>query len=196
LKNNVVKFEPSLPEKIEAVQGLEFGNVVKIVFHFKEQTWGDFGFIHAFNEPIPTWWSDSRGAILTGWAGGPKADALRKHSRPQLETLGLNILRKILFPHVSPASLRRQLLASHYWNWAGDPHIRGAYSYIPVNGLNLPKLLAAPVAETLFFAGEATVSDAQTGTVFGALETGVRAACEILKAQAMTVAENQIWDLC
>jgi hypothetical protein len=99
LKRNVVKFEPSLPEKIEAVQGLEFGNVVKIVFHFKEQTWGDFGFIHAFNEPIPTWWSDSRGAILTGWAGGPKADALRKHSRPQLETLGLNILRKILFPH-------------------------------------------------------------------------------------------------
>jgi hypothetical protein len=31
----------------------------------------------------------------------------------------------------------------------------------------LPKLLAAPVAETLFFAGEATVTDAQVGTVLG-----------------------------
>jgi monoamine oxidase len=36
------------------------------------------------------------------------------------------------------------------------------------------------VAETLFFAGEATVADAQMGTVFGALESGLRAAREIL----------------
>ena len=181
LKSKVVKFEPSLPEKIEAVRGLEFGNVVKIIFQFKERTWEDFGFVHAFNEPIPTWWSDSRGPILTGWAGGPKADALRKHSRTDMEALGLNILRKILFGKASPAALRKQFVASHYHNWAGDPHIRGAYSYIPVNGLDLPKLLGAPVAETLFFAGEATVTDAQTGTVFGALDTGVRAAREILK---------------
>jgi monoamine oxidase len=182
LKSNVVKFTPSLPDKIEAVQGLEFGNVVKIIFHFKERTWDDFGFIHAFDEQIPTWWSDSRGPILTGWAGGPKADALHKHSRAYLEALGLKILRKILFANTSPVSLRRQLVASHYRNWAIDPHIRGAYSYLPVNGLDLPKLLAAPVADTLFFAGEATVSDAQTGTVFGALQSGQRAAREILKS--------------
>ena len=49
-----------------------------------------------------------------------------------------------------------------------------------MNGLDLPKLLAEPVAGTLFFAGEATVKDAQTGTVFGALESGMRAAQEIL----------------
>ncbi len=78
LKSNIIKFEPSLPEKIEAVRGMEFGNVVRIIFHFKERTWDDFGFIHAFGEPIPTWWSDSRGPILTGWAGGPRADALRR----------------------------------------------------------------------------------------------------------------------
>jgi monoamine oxidase len=183
LKNNVVKFEPSLPEKNEAVQGLEFGNVIKIIFHFKERTWDDFGFIQSFDEPIPTWWSDSRSPILTGWAGGPKANALQKYSRSQVESLGFNILRKVLFPGASPQSLRRQLIASHYWNWADDPHIRGAYSYIPVNGLGLPKLLAAPIAETLFFAGEATVADAQTGTVFGALETGLRAAREILSSE-------------
>ena len=182
LKSNVVKFEPSLPGKIEAVQGLEFGNVVKIIFHFKERTWDDFGFIHVFDERIPTWWSDSRGPILIGWAGGPKADALRKHSKAYIETLGLKILRKILFTKASPASLRRQFVASHYQNWAADPYVRGAYSYIPVNGVDLPKLLAAPVADTLFFAGEATVSDAQTGTVFGALQSGLRAAREILKS--------------
>ena len=106
----------------------------------------------------------------------------RSHSKAYLEALGLKILRKILFAKTSPASLRHQLVASHYCNWAADPLIRGAYSYLPVNGLDLPKLLAAPVADTLFFAGEATVSDAQTGTVFGALQSGLRVAREILQS--------------
>jgi monoamine oxidase len=34
---------------------------------------------------------------------------------------------------------------------------------------------------TLFFAGEATAMDGQMGTVFGALESGLRAAKEILR---------------
>ena len=181
LKTNKMKFEPSLPEKIEAIQGLEVGNVVRIVFHFKESFWEDFGFIHAFDEAIPTWWSDQRGPILTGWTGGPKADALLKLSRKKLEKTALEILRKIIFGGASVAALRKRLVAIHFYNWADDEEIRGAYSYIPVNGLDLPKVLAAPVADTLFFAGEATVFDAQTGTVFGALESGLRAAKEVLK---------------
>jgi monoamine oxidase len=180
LKTNEVKFEPSLPHKIEAANGMEFGNVVKIIFHFSESSWDNFGLIHAFAEPIPTWWSDARGPILTGWAGGPKADALLKLSRKKLETMGLEILGKIIFDGATVASLRKRLAAIHYFNWADDPEIHGAYSYIPVNGLDMPKALAAPVAETLFFAGEATVADAQTGTVFGALETGLCAAKEAL----------------
>jgi monoamine oxidase len=181
LKTNKMKFEPSLPEKIEAIQGLEVGNVVRIVFHFKESFWEDFGFIHAFDEAIPTWWSNQRGPILTGWTGGPKADALLKLSRKKLEKTALEILGKIIFGGASVAALRKRLVAIHFYNWADDEEIRGAYSYIPVNGLDLPKVLAAPVADTLFFAGEATVFDAQTGTVFGALESGLRAAKEVLK---------------
>lgn len=180
LKSNEVKFEPALPEKNEAAKCLEWGNVVKIIFYFKEFFWGDFGFLLAFDETIPTWWGDTRGPILTGWAGGPIADKLLKYSKAELETMGLKILRKVLFGNEPLASLRKKLVATHYFNWANDPQIRGAYSYIPVNGLNLPNLLAAPVADTLFFAGEATVADVQTGTVFGALESGLRAAREIL----------------
>lgn len=180
LKAGNVIFEPSLPEKIEAANGLEFGNVVKIIFHFKESSWHDFGFIHVPGAPIPTWWNDSRGPIVTGWAGGTHADKLLKFSADRLGLTGLEILSKILFGGTPVSELRPRLLAVHYHNWARDPEIRGAYSYIPVNGLDLPKLLAAPVAGTLFFAGEATVKDAQTGTVFGALETGQRAAKEIL----------------
>ncbi|HEX4262800.1 MAG TPA: NAD(P)/FAD-dependent oxidoreductase [Verrucomicrobiae bacterium] len=179
-KAREVLFEPALAKKQEAADNLQFGNVLKVTLVFRKQWWpkADFGFIQAPEERIPTWWSDPRGPVLTGWAGGPKADALLTQSPAQLETLALGILRKIF----GAASLRKQLVSSHSYNWANDPHIRGAYSYIPVNGLELPKMLGAPIESTLFFAGEATVTDAQMGTVFGALESGLRAAREILKA--------------
>lgn len=179
-KADSVKVEPPLTEKVEAIRELEFANVVKVVFAFREKWWpkSTRGFVHAFDELLPTWWDDPRGPVLIGWAGGPKADMLKKATPAELEKLGLETLSKIFSTPV--ANLRAQLLSCYYHNWVADPEIRGAYSYIPVNGLDLPKLLAAPVQETLFFAGEATVVDAQTGTVFGALETGLRAAREIL----------------
>lgn len=172
-----VIFEPALTEKQGAADGLHFGNVTKVTLVFRERWWpeADFGFIHAPEEVIPTWWSDPRGPVLTGWAGGPKADALAMHSPARLEALAISILEKIF----GTGSLQKQLAASHSYNWANDPQIRGAYSYIPVNGIDLPKVLGAAIENTLFFAGEATVTDGQMGTVFGALESGLRAAREI-----------------
>src|SRR5581483_10139729 len=113
-----------------------------------------------------------------GWAGGPKADALIKCFPQQIEAMGLEILGRIFPEHA--ARMKATFVSSHYWNWADDPNIRGAYSYIPVDGLDLPRRLAEPVEDTLFFAGEATVTDAQTGTVFGALHSGLRVARELL----------------
>jgi monoamine oxidase len=179
LKTGQVTFAPPLPaNKVDAIGKMQFGNVIKIIFQFRDTFWDGRGFLHAFDEPIPTWWGDQRGPVIVGWAGGSKAEALLNCSSAQLETLGLDILAKMFAQ--SPARLRDQLVAFHFWNWAQDPDIGGAYSYIPVNGLDLPMTLAQPVDDTLFFAGEAIVADAQTGTVFGALESGQRAAREIL----------------
>jgi monoamine oxidase len=71
------------------------------------------------------------------------------------------------------------LIEFHHHNWKSDPFANGAYSYLPVNGLDLPKALGTPIADILFFAGEATALDYQLGTVHGALESGLRAAHEI-----------------
>ncbi|HEX9048690.1 MAG TPA: NAD(P)/FAD-dependent oxidoreductase [Verrucomicrobiae bacterium] len=178
LKRGDVRFDPPLVSHELAIRGMECGNVVKIMLFFDPPFWDDFGFIHSFAEPIPTWWSDPLKPMLTGWAGGPKAEALLNRSHAQMEALALEVLARI-FPDKA-AALPQHFKRSYYWNWADDPFIRGAYSYIPVRGLALPKLLAEPVVDTIFFAGEATVADAQTGTVFGALATGLRAARECL----------------
>ena len=53
---------------------------------------------------------------------------------------------------------------------------------VAVGGSDARAKLAASVGGTLFFAGEATSSDGQGGTVNGALVTGERAAAEAAAA--------------
>ena len=66
--------------------------------------------------------------------------------------------------------------ALYFHDWHSDRHFRGAYSYTGVNALPAHQTLAAPVEETLFFAGEATETKGHSGTVHGAIASGLRAA--------------------
>jgi monoamine oxidase len=82
---------------------------------------------------------------------------------------------------ISESQLRRQFVSFHTHNWSSDPFSRGAYAYLPVKGLELQQTLARSIDDVLFFAGEAT-SVGHIGTVHGAIESGQRAAKEILKS--------------
>ena len=68
-------------------------------------------------------------------------------------------------------------------DWSKDPHIRGGYSYPSLGAHPGDRAaLAAPVGDTLFFAGEAT-HPAINPCVQAALETGERAAREVVGAE-------------
>jgi monoamine oxidase len=184
LKSGRIVFEPSLVHKQDAIAGMQFGNVAKLVFVFRAAWWTqskalekNFGFVHAFEEPIPTWWSDSRGPVLIGWAAGPKGDAMLNLPQSELKRRGLEIAARIFSFPISP--IEKELVSIELYDWRSDPDIGGAYSYLPVNGLDLLKILAAPVENTLYFAGEATATDAQMGTVSGAIESGLRVVKEV-----------------
>jgi monoamine oxidase len=64
-------------------------------------------------------------------------------------------------------------------DWQADPFARGAYSYVTVGGTEARERLAAPLEDTLFFAGEAADAEGAAATVEGALRTGMRAAHEV-----------------
>jgi len=81
---------------------------------------------------------------------------------------------------LSRSEIEEQMEDSYTYNWRGDPFSRGSYSYIPVGGLKAPAVLAQPVKDTLFFAGEATNTAGHSGTVHGAMASGIRAAQEII----------------
>ena len=81
---------------------------------------------------------------------------------------------------VAPAALFAAIEDARCFDWGDEPFSRGAYSWIPVGATAAPATLAAPVGRALFFAGEATDTSGDTGTVHGALATGRRAAEAIL----------------
>jgi monoamine oxidase len=189
-----VRFVPALPEeKQNAIQDIPMGYVVRIVLVFRERFWegldipgtgahedlSRLGFIHYPEAPIPTWWTllPLHAPVLVGWAGGPGAEKFAGLSETDLVSEALHSLKKIFA--VSETTLREKLLRSYTHDWNTDPFSRGAYAYLPVNGLAAQKELARPVQNTLFFAGEAT-SVGHIGTVHGAIESGQRAAKEIL----------------
>jgi monoamine oxidase len=81
-----------------------------------------------------------------------------------------------------PALARSEFKTAYTHDWNADPFSRGAYSYLTVGGADARGVLAEPLDGALFFAGEATSTDGQGGTVNGALQTGLRAAAEVLDA--------------
>ncbi|MFO1499842.1 MAG: FAD-dependent oxidoreductase [Verrucomicrobiota bacterium] len=70
-RTDELQFEPELPGFRAALMDLVPGHVTKVALHFKSRVWPveRFGFIHSPDPWLPTWWSDERGEILTGWAG-------------------------------------------------------------------------------------------------------------------------------
>ena len=177
LKSGRVCFDPPLPDKEEAVAALGAGHVTKVIFRFSEPFWPEnCGFIHTFDDWLPTWWTNDDPLTLTAWAGGTKGERSARVSPNFLLRHALGLLARTF--SVSESRVRARLLELLTHNWHHDPYSRMAYSYVPAHHLNATRQLAEPVAGTLFFAGEATCF-AQNGTVHGALSTGVRAADEV-----------------
>jgi monoamine oxidase len=80
----------------------------------------------------------------------------------------------------SANALNKELVQHYRHDWSNDPYARGAYSYIKVGGIEKSKLLEWPEDDTIFFAGEATAGGDARGTVHGAMDSGLRAAKQIL----------------
>jgi monoamine oxidase len=177
-----VRFTPALSDKLPALEHLEMGAILRLVFSFDVEFWPvpDLSFLHDPTGPFPIWWTRApvRAPLLTGWVGGPPAAELAANGPDRTLQSAIDSLGHAL--GVDAATLRSHLRGMHHHDWIADPFSRGAYSYVAVGGLGAEAKLAAPVAGTLFFAGEATQSDGNLGTVHGAIASGHRAAREAL----------------
>jgi monoamine oxidase len=195
LQSKSMKFTPSLPEqKRQALSKLAMGKVIRVTLCFRERFWdhlrvnkkslSKLSFLFADDKLFPTWWTQmpSKTPVIVGWAPFHAADELTGHSLDAITDKATRALSNLL--HIDHRELQNLLSASYSHDWEADRFSRGAYSYVKVGGDRAQQNLGKPIANTLFFAGEATDITGYNGTVHGAMASGQRAAKEILRAIA------------
>jgi monoamine oxidase len=183
-----VAFSPRVAVKDKYLQVLVSGSVVKVALRFRIPFWEkleaarcqDAAFFHAQGTPFRTFWTalPVRAPLLIAWVGGPPAQVLAGRAAPLLVDAALASVKTAFGARVVASG---HFEAGYVHDWQSDPYALGAYSYVGVDGAQARKALAQPVADTLYFAGEATDFGGEAATVAGALQSGMRAARLILR---------------
>lgn len=198
LKANSVKFSPELPkEKITAIKNLGFGVYNKVYLLFPQPFWDvqsewlEFfpdakqpqEFYEAFN-----YYKFYHQPILLFFIAGDFAKQMEALSDQQIVDRVMLRLRLAYGPSVP------QPTSYTITRWGHDPYSNGSYSYPRIGSDERDiTILAEPVAQRVFFAGEAT-SKEDYGTVHGAYISGIDAAKAIIKIQEQAAPKKISWN--
>ncbi len=181
LQARSVRFAPEPQAALAAAGSLRAGTVQRMVLQFRSRPWSPaYEKLHfLFAQPLhpPTFWTTAPRPtpLLTCWVGGPRA--LQTQAAAALRAAALATLENIFGRPLAP-----KLIAAHFHDWMADPYTRGAYSSAPAGAAGAAAILAQPIEQTVFFAGEHTDTTGHPGTVHGALRSGLRAAQQVLGA--------------
>jgi monoamine oxidase len=182
LQGSFLAFDPEIETIRKASRQLLMGQVTRVSAVVSERFWEkkaeSISFVHTPARPFNVWWTQYPVAapVITGWSGGPPAIAMSLDGG--VETMAITELARVFGSRRS--TVEAKIVSLHTHDWANDRNFRGAYSYAAVGGTFAPRMLARPVENVLFFAGEATDSGS-SGTVEGAIASGKRAARRVLE---------------
>jgi monoamine oxidase len=191
----VVQFAPELPgDKKAALDKLEMGKVIRVTLRFRERFWdsikpasargslSNMSFLFGQDDWFPTWWTahPAKSPIITAWAPFRSAERLSGKTPSFVVEHSLQTLSTLL--RVSESELEKMLEDTHFHDWQTDPFSLGAYSYGKVGANEAQQVLTEPIQDMIYFAGEATDTSGNNGTVHGAIASGYRAAKQILNS--------------
>ena len=157
LKAGHIRFTPGLPlESARALDGLKMGALTKIVLHFGKER---FGFVpHQFLAEVgdptramtfETWPFDHD--IIIANLGGDYARGIAKLGEQAAVEHAMDRLIKI-----TGSDVRKHFNSGRLAAWTEDPFSLGAYAVALPGRMRSREILAKPLNERLWFAGEAT----------------------------------------
>ena len=177
----MIQFSPPLPkDKRDSIKKLGYGLLNKLVLFFNKNFWDT-------NSDYIGYTSETRGEfylfismtkivgapVLVAMISGQAAYTIENLSGEDVVGKAMSILQKIYGP--SAVTPTRAVIT----RWGSDPYALGSFSYVSVgsNGSDYD-ILAKPVDNKLFFAGEHTHRH-HPSTVTGGYMSGIRAAYEM-----------------
>ncbi len=182
LAQEALRFRPALPEKTDAAAGLPLGLADKLflslaqpeefppdsrLFGRTDRTATATYHLRPFGRPL-----------IECYFGGRNAADLESGGQGAFFDFALTELTGLL-----GSAFARRIAPVALHGWRSDPFARGSYSFALPGQADGRAMLAAPVDERLFFAGEAC-SRHDFSTAHGALLTGLAAADSVIAARS------------
>ncbi len=180
LQADAIRFAPALPNEVaQAIHGFTQGVYEHVILH-----WPDSPFKGADRLASLTGTRHKPPGLLTRIDGTPfhffELDQPRAASFDKRDAHApARFAREVLAEHFGHRAIRR-LSVMHATAWRNDPWSRASWAVVPPGLASIRDAMKKPVAERIWFAGEA-LSRAQWGTAGGAWEEGERAADEIAR---------------
>lgn len=182
-----IRFTPDLPEKRAAAEALPLGPAEKLFFalsHPEEFPVDGHLFGSVINATAGSYHLRPLGrALIEVFYGATLARGLAEAGADAMEDYARQELASLLGARF-PMRLARLAASS----WSVDPATLGGYSYAKPGCADYRSVLAAPVDDRVFFAGEACSRD-RYSTAHGAFQTGYEAgdaALQVINCAAST----------
>jgi len=171
-----IRFDPVLPvETVEAFHGFPMGVYNHIALLFAEDVFGlgsdAYLHIEAQADEPASWISNVGGTGLTMlWVGDDLARQLEEGPLEAALDYGLGVVGGAV-----GSAARSAFVKGDYTRWGSDNWTRGSYASAAPGAAHLRQVLATPVAERIFFAGDACHQEF-SGSCAGAHYSGVETA--------------------
>ena len=170
-------FDPPLPAKRDAAAALPLGLADKAFLLVDHPEWPTNA--HLTGNPHSDCTASHRLSpfgwpVIESFFGGVCAEAMEEDGAA--EAFAIDELVTLL-----GSDWRRRLTPAGASHWRHEPFIHGSYSHASIGQVHQRQVLAEPVDDRLFFAGEAC-HPTDFSTAHGAYETGVAVAEAILAA--------------
>ncbi|HEV7820434.1 MAG TPA: FAD-dependent oxidoreductase, partial [Burkholderiales bacterium] len=173
-----IRFHPALPGKVGAAAGLPLGLADKVMLALDEpEALPVDGHLYGTTDLVGTGSYHLRPMgqpCIAGFFGGSFARGLGDKDEGALAAQAIDEIVALL-----GGDFRKKLHVLGSSRWAHDEFAHGSYSHALPGHADDRAILAAPVDDRLFFAGEAT-SPHFFSTAHGARDSGERAAKEVL----------------
>jgi len=185
LQAKTITFVPPLsPAKQGAIAAFRTAPATKLFYRFRKPLWDEALAYMMHTGLAARWWTPGYprpgAAVLCCYITGERAAQIDAMAEADALQVGLAELAGLL----GRTDVQAYYLGGRRIAWAHDPYARGGYAHIPPGAAAARPILAQPEQDRLFFAGEATAYDSNPQTVHGAIESGWRAARELLALAA------------
>jgi len=181
IADEAIRFHPPLPAKVGAARGLPLGLADKVMLMLDEpEALPKDGSLRGalMRTAMGTYHARPFGQpCIEGFFGGRFAQELEDAGEGALAAQSIDEIVAML-----GSDFRSKLKPLAASRWSHDPFARGSYSHAMPGCADCRAVLAAPVDERIFFAGEAT-SPNFFSTAHGARDSGERAAREALASR-------------